>query len=211
MEIFIFLLRVFLYNCSALEALIHREQFAKHSCRTETFMNLDEAQRAKVSQWITEGLKLSDIQNRLASEFNLRLTYMDVRFLVDDLKLTPRDVERPKTTTLGASAAAPIAKDVMTCLFEPAKAWDGLVAMEKTWGGTPAERMAAKYRTFAAQYGVTAPQVGSDEAVQAAMTRSEGSEIPAQTNGVVTGAERGEASAAASGAPQPSPSTGAPQ
>jgi penicillin-binding protein 2 len=111
----------------------------------------------------------------------------------------------------GASAAAPIAKDVMTCLFEPAKAWDGLVAMEKTWGGTPAERMAAKYRTFAAQYGVTAPQVGSDAAVQAAITRSEGSEIPAQTNGVVTGAERGEASAAASGAPQPVPSTGAPQ
>jgi penicillin-binding protein 2 len=111
----------------------------------------------------------------------------------------------------GASAAAPIAKDVMTCLFEPAKAWDGLVAMEKTWGGTPAERMAAKYRTFAAQYGVTAPQVGSDAAVQAAITRSEGSEIPAQTNGVVTGAERGEASAAASGAPQPGPSTGAPQ
>ena len=65
-------------------------------------MNLDEAQRAKVKQWIAEGLKLSDIQNRLASEFNLRLTYIDVRFLVDDLKLTPKDVERPKTTTLGA-------------------------------------------------------------------------------------------------------------
>ena len=69
-------------------------------------MNLDEAQREKVSQWIAEGLKLSDIQNRLASEFGLRLTYMDVRFLVDDLKLTPKDVERPKTATLGAAAAA---------------------------------------------------------------------------------------------------------
>jgi len=67
-------------------------------------MNLDEAQREKVSQWIAEGLKLSDIQNRLASEFGLRLTYMDVRFLVDDLKLTPKDVERPKTATLGAAA-----------------------------------------------------------------------------------------------------------
>jgi hypothetical protein len=68
-------------------------------------MNLDEAQREKVSQWIAEGLKLSDIQNRLASEFGLRLTYMDVRFLVDDLKLTPKDVEPPKTATLGAAAA----------------------------------------------------------------------------------------------------------
>jgi hypothetical protein len=67
-------------------------------------MNLDEAQRTKVSQWISEGLKLSDIQNRLASEFGLRLTYMDVRLLVDDLKLTPKDIEPPKSATLGASA-----------------------------------------------------------------------------------------------------------
>ena len=73
-------------------------------------MNLDEAQRAKVSQWIAEGLQLSDIQNRLASEFDLRLTYMDVRFLVDDLKLTPKDVERSKPANLaapGAGAAPP--------------------------------------------------------------------------------------------------------
>jgi hypothetical protein len=69
-------------------------------------MNLDEAQRTKVSQWISEGLKLSDIQNRLASEFGLRLTYMDVRLLVDDLKLTPKDVEPPKSATLGAGAAS---------------------------------------------------------------------------------------------------------
>ena len=68
-------------------------------------MNLDEAQRAKVSRWIAEGLKLSDIQNRLAAEFGLRLTYMDVRLLVDDLKLTPKDIERPKSTTLGSPAA----------------------------------------------------------------------------------------------------------
>jgi len=70
-------------------------------------MNLDEAQRAKVSQWISEGLKLSDIQNRLASEFGLRLTYMDVRFLVDYLKLTPKDVEPAKPATLGAGAPSP--------------------------------------------------------------------------------------------------------
>jgi hypothetical protein len=69
-------------------------------------MNLDETQRTKVSQWISEGLKLSDIQNRLASEFGLRLTYMDVRLLVDDLKLTPKDVEPPKSATLGVGAAS---------------------------------------------------------------------------------------------------------
>lgn len=60
-------------------------------------MNLDEAQRKKVGEWIAQGMKLSEIQNRLDSELGLRLTYMEVRFLVDDLKLTPKDVERPKS------------------------------------------------------------------------------------------------------------------
>ena len=60
-------------------------------------MNLDEATRKKVAEWIAQGLKLSDIQSRLSSELNIRLTYMDVRLLVDDLKLTPKDTERPKS------------------------------------------------------------------------------------------------------------------
>ena len=56
-------------------------------------MNLDEAQRHKIAEWIAHGLKLSEIQDRLASEFGLRLTYMEVRLLVDDLKLIPKDAE----------------------------------------------------------------------------------------------------------------------
>jgi len=59
-------------------------------------MNLDESQRKKVAEWIVQGLKLSEIQNRLDSELGVRLTYMEVRLLVDDLKLTPKDVEKPK-------------------------------------------------------------------------------------------------------------------
>lgn len=63
-------------------------------------MNLDDAQKQVVSTWIKEGLKLSDIQKRIGSEFGITLTYMDVRLLVDDLKLTPKDVEPPKTAQL---------------------------------------------------------------------------------------------------------------
>jgi hypothetical protein len=59
-------------------------------------MTLDDTQRKKVAAWIAEGLKLSDIQNRLASELGVRMTYMDVRLLVDDLKLTPKDIDPPK-------------------------------------------------------------------------------------------------------------------
>ena len=54
-------------------------------------MTLTEEQRQHVSKWIAEGAKLSEIQSRLAAEFGLKLTYMDTRFLVDDLKLVPKD------------------------------------------------------------------------------------------------------------------------
>jgi hypothetical protein len=62
-------------------------------------MNLTEEQRQRVTAWILQGAKLSEIQNRLLSEFGIKLTYMEVRFLVDDLKLTPKDPEPPKTET----------------------------------------------------------------------------------------------------------------
>jgi hypothetical protein len=59
-------------------------------------MNLDDTQRQRVAAWINEGLKLSEIQKRLGSELGLNLTYMEVRLLVDDLKLTPKDPEPVK-------------------------------------------------------------------------------------------------------------------
>jgi len=74
-------------------------------------MNLDESQRQKVAAWIADGAKLSDIQSRLASELGLNLTYMEVRFLVDDLKLTPKDPEPPKVVEppVAAKPAPPAA------------------------------------------------------------------------------------------------------
>jgi len=69
-------------------------------------MNLDEAQRQRVTAWILQGAKLSEIQTRLASELNLKLTYMEVRLLVDDLKLTPKDPEPPKVVAPPVPAPA---------------------------------------------------------------------------------------------------------
>ncbi len=63
-------------------------------------MNLNDTQRSQVSRWVADGMKLSEIQNKVASEFGLRLTYMEVRFLVDDLKLTLKDPEPPKPAVL---------------------------------------------------------------------------------------------------------------
>ena len=74
-------------------------------------MNLDEAQRKRVAEWVGQGLKLSEIQTRLASELGLTMTYMEVRLLVDDLKLTPKDPEpaKPSATVLSPSAGLPSA------------------------------------------------------------------------------------------------------
>jgi hypothetical protein len=72
-------------------------------------MNLDEAQRKRVAEWIGQGLKLSDIQTRLASELGLQMTYMDVRLLVDDLKLTPKDPEPTKPVESPITAPTPAA------------------------------------------------------------------------------------------------------
>ena len=70
---------------------------------------MDDTQRKKVAGWVHEGLKLSEIQNRIASELGLRLTYMEVRFLVDDLKLVPKDIEpkRPAAPLVADKAQAP--------------------------------------------------------------------------------------------------------
>ena len=58
-------------------------------------MNLTDSQKETVAAWVAEGLKLSDVQSRIQEEFEISLTYMDVRFLVDDLNLELKD--QPKS------------------------------------------------------------------------------------------------------------------
>ena len=55
----------------------------------------------------------------------------------------------------GARAAAPIAKDVLTFLFDPAKAMIALEAFEAGWGGNIQERMDRQYSAFLASRGAT--------------------------------------------------------
>jgi hypothetical protein len=84
-------------------------------------MQLDEAKRQKVSGWIAEGAKLSEIQSRLAAEFGINLTYMEARLLVDDLKLVPKDPE-PPVVIAPAPAPIPAAPGVPANLAAEAKA-----------------------------------------------------------------------------------------
>lgn len=64
-------------------------------------------QITKVSAWVAEGATLSQIQERLSSQLEVSMTYMDVRFLVDDLNLALIEKEEPKQPEAPAAEAAP--------------------------------------------------------------------------------------------------------
>ena len=44
-------------------------------------------QQSLARQWIADGMKLSEFQRRIESDFSVKLTYMEVRMLVDDLQI----------------------------------------------------------------------------------------------------------------------------
>jgi hypothetical protein len=100
----------------------------------ERNMNLDDSQRKKVEEWVKQGLKLSEIQNRLSSELGITMTYMDVRLLVDDLKLTPKDAEPSKASnSVLTTAAAPPAASARSESSRPSAP-----GKPETPSGTPA-------------------------------------------------------------------------
>ncbi|MGB3379763.1 MAG: penicillin-binding transpeptidase domain-containing protein, partial [Allopontixanthobacter sediminis] len=53
----------------------------------------------------------------------------------------------------GSGSAYPIARDVMTFLFDPQKGLDQLYLLEKQWGGTAQQRLEKKYAAFAREAG----------------------------------------------------------
>jgi penicillin-binding protein 2 len=55
----------------------------------------------------------------------------------------------------GSGAAYPIARDVMTFMFDPAKGLEALSALEKQWGGTAQARLEARYAAYAAERGAS--------------------------------------------------------
>ncbi len=109
--------------------------------------------------------------------------------------------------TFGARAAAPIARDVMTFLFDPAKAMGTLLELEKGWGGTPAQRMDTKYRAFAAQYGISAPKVEGEKAVNEAMAKAESVQPPIDTSAANSAPSRPEEPPLPGPSPSAAPAT----
>ena len=62
----------------------------------------DDEQKREIARWVADGMGLSDIQKKINDDFAVVMTYMDVRFLVDDLNLTLVDEEEPAEDTADA-------------------------------------------------------------------------------------------------------------
>jgi hypothetical protein len=58
-------------------------------------MTLNDEQKAAVAGWIEAGAGVSDVQKRLRDDFQISLTYLDTRLLVDDLKVSFKEPEPP--------------------------------------------------------------------------------------------------------------------
>lgn len=72
-------------------------------------MELTDGQKQAVIAWAKEGLGLSEIQKNLLSEFGLKLTYMDVRFLILEMGCDIRDkktTSAPKAEEKGEAPGA---------------------------------------------------------------------------------------------------------
>jgi hypothetical protein len=69
-------------------------------------MNLTEEQKKTVASWVASGASLADVQRRLEDEMELRMTYMDVRFLIDDLEIDIPEAPKPAPPKPADSSAA---------------------------------------------------------------------------------------------------------
>ena len=72
-------------------------------------MELTEQQRLAVKEWLAAGASLSDVQKRLKGEFNLTMTYIDVRLLVLDIGAEVKDKPAPKPVQPEAPKPPPAA------------------------------------------------------------------------------------------------------
>jgi hypothetical protein len=70
-------------------------------------MKFTDEQKSAVVEWLGQGRSLSDIQQALKVDYDLTITYMELRFMVDDLEIPLNEdpVEDPVDASEDASEA----------------------------------------------------------------------------------------------------------
>lgn len=101
-------------------------------------MNLTEEQKNAVAQWVAAGATLSEVQTKIAADFGVKMTYMDVRFLVDDLNLELQD--KAESKPVPAPASVPATQPIPSGAANPHEVADE----DEVPAGTPAAAAAAE-------------------------------------------------------------------
>ena len=107
----------------------------------------------------------------------------------------------------GSGAAYPIARDVTTFLFDPAKGMDALLALEKQWGGTAQQRLAQRYEAYARERGADLPRPPRRDREIFEQVEAEARSAATRPQGIANDAvtPRPEANPAATAPPEPLP------
>jgi hypothetical protein len=76
-------------------------------------MELSDSQKATITQWVQAGRSLAEVQRSLREEFDISMTYLDVRFLVDDLDIPVVEEAEPEDAEDAAAEAEPANAEVV--------------------------------------------------------------------------------------------------
>jgi hypothetical protein len=111
-----------------------------------TAKSLTPEQIAAIQAWAERGDGLQDIQKALGSEFGIRVTYLETRFLLEDLKIElirtpePEEEKKPEAESAEADdetgADARLANVTIDALLKPGALVSGKVAFAS--GGSAA-------------------------------------------------------------------------
>jgi hypothetical protein len=128
-------------------------------------MSLSPEQKQAVAAWIAAGDNLSTVQQKLAAEFKISLTYRDVRFLVDDLNLELKD-PAPKVDASDVSKTpAPVGGGPASRAPRPAP-------------GEPAEKRGL-FEKLKEKVGMGAEPAEEDELTPEALADADAEDLPA--------------------------------
>ncbi len=90
-------------------------------------MNLSDEQKQTVARRLEEGDSIADIQKLINEDFGIAMTYMEARFLLDDLNLDLKPEEKPaesEDSNMAANATTDLVDD------SPELVGDGAVSVE---------------------------------------------------------------------------------
>lgn len=85
-------------------------------------MNLSDEQKQTIALRLADGASIADIQRLVTDEFNVAATYMETRFLIDDLNLDLKEEPKPEPDEIVDADGPPLENESQAPAPESAEA-----------------------------------------------------------------------------------------